>query len=166
MIIDVDGIAYLKSELSHRFEMKDLGTSSYFLGFKVVSFPRDYLISQSKCAKNVIEHAHLTNTPLEFETRYSPFDDFVSTPTIVHWAAIVLILHYLHATCFQSFLFLSTSSLVLRAYSDADWASNSSDASLLLAFVSFWNDTVFLAFVSSLLQLADFFTKSQLFPSK
>ncbi|XP_022873095.1 uncharacterized protein LOC111392041 [Olea europaea var. sylvestris] len=49
---------------------------------------------------------------------------FFSAPTAVHWVAVVRILRYLHSTCFQSLLFPSTSSLVLRTHSDVDWASD------------------------------------------
>ncbi|XP_042423315.1 uncharacterized mitochondrial protein AtMg00810-like [Zingiber officinale] len=45
---------------------------------------------------------------------------FVTAPTIVHWAAVLRILRYLRGTQFQSLLFPSTSSLELCAYSDAD----------------------------------------------
>ncbi|XP_062100772.1 uncharacterized mitochondrial protein AtMg00810-like [Humulus lupulus] len=46
---------------------------------------------------------------------------FVATPTTVHWAAVLRILRYLRGTQFQSLIFPSTSTLELRAYSDADW---------------------------------------------
>ncbi|XP_022841892.1 uncharacterized protein LOC111365567 [Olea europaea var. sylvestris] len=63
---------------------------------------------------------------------------FVSAPTTVHWAAVVRILRYLHGTCFQSLLFPSTSSLVLHACSDADWASDPIDRKSTTGFVYFW----------------------------
>ncbi|XP_022867077.1 uncharacterized protein LOC111386830 [Olea europaea var. sylvestris] len=179
---DVDGIASLKSELACRFEMKDLGTLSYFLGIEVASSPRGYLISQSKYIMDVIERAHLTDnksvdTPLESNARYSSSDgvpltdptlyrtivgclvyltitspdiayavhivsQFVSAPTTVHWAAVVCILRYLCGTCFQSLLFPSTSSLVLRAYSDVDWASDPIDRKSTTGFCVFLGDSL------------------------
>jgi hypothetical protein len=45
---------------------------------------------------------------------------FVVSPTTVHWAAVLRILRYLRGSQFQSLLFPSSSSLELRAYSDAD----------------------------------------------
>ncbi|GKV48371.1 hypothetical protein SLEP1_g55195 [Rubroshorea leprosula] len=47
---DVSGIDELKQFLSHRFEMKDLGSLSYFLGLEVTSSDAGYLLSQMKYA--------------------------------------------------------------------------------------------------------------------
>ncbi|XP_022871864.1 uncharacterized protein LOC111390967 isoform X2 [Olea europaea var. sylvestris] len=52
---------------------------------------------------------------------------FVASPTTVHWAAVLRILRYLRGTIFQNLLLPSTSSLELRAYSDADHGSDSTD---------------------------------------
>jgi len=49
---------------------------------------------------------------------------FVASPTTVHWAAVLRILRYLRGIVFQSLLLSSTSSLELRAYSDADHGSD------------------------------------------
>ena len=42
---DFDGIASLKTALSHRFSMKDLGVLCYILGNEVVSYSKGYLLS-------------------------------------------------------------------------------------------------------------------------
>ncbi|XP_062085785.1 uncharacterized mitochondrial protein AtMg00810-like [Humulus lupulus] len=52
---------------------------------------------------------------------------FVASPTTVHWAAVLRILRYLRGTQFQSLFFPSTSTLELRAYSDADWGVDFTD---------------------------------------
>ena len=51
MIITGDNcirIESLKSELAHRFTMKDLGLLRDFLGIEVVALPKGYILSQSK----------------------------------------------------------------------------------------------------------------------
>ncbi|XP_022889216.1 uncharacterized protein LOC111404675 [Olea europaea var. sylvestris] len=65
---------------------------------------------------------------------------FVLAPTTVHWEAVIRILRYLHGTCFQNLLFPSTSVLVLRAYSDADWASDPIDSKSTTDFCIFLGD--------------------------
>eukprot|EP00257_Ricinus_communis_P020224 XP_015579409.1 uncharacterized protein LOC107261852 [Ricinus communis] len=135
---DVVGISMLKFELTHYFSMKDLGPLRYFLGIKVASSPKGYLLSQSKYIFYIFEHACLSNnktadTPIELNTCYS-VSDGSSLPdpslyrTIVGSLAIVLrILKYLYDTQFQTLLLSSTSSLELCAYSDADWAGDPTD---------------------------------------
>ena len=67
---------------------------------------------------------------------------FVTAPTTVHWAAVVRILRYLRGTICQSLLFPSTSSLELSAYSDADWAGDSSDRKSITGFCVFLGDSL------------------------
>jgi hypothetical protein len=42
---DIDDISVLKTELTRRFEMKDLGSLRYFLGVEIAYSPRGYLFS-------------------------------------------------------------------------------------------------------------------------
>jgi hypothetical protein len=42
---DIGDISVLKTELTRRFEMKDLGSLRYFLGVKITYSPRGYLFS-------------------------------------------------------------------------------------------------------------------------
>ena len=65
---------------------------------------------------------------------------FVTSPTTVHWAAVHRILRYLRGTRFQSLLLSSSSSLELRAYSDADWASDPTDQRSVTEFCIFLGD--------------------------
>ncbi|KAK6160670.1 hypothetical protein DH2020_004051 [Rehmannia glutinosa] len=67
---------------------------------------------------------------------------FVTSPTTVHWAAVLRILRYLRGTIFQSLLFSSTSSLELRAFSDADWASDPVDRKSTTGFCVFLGDSL------------------------
>ena len=67
---------------------------------------------------------------------------FVSNPTTVHWAAVIRIIRYLQGTVYQSLLFPSTSSLELCAYSDADWAGDSTDRKSTTGFCVFLGDSL------------------------
>ncbi|KAK3023310.1 hypothetical protein RJ639_044532 [Escallonia herrerae] len=67
---DLDGISILKQDLNHHFEMKDLGTLSYFLGLEVFTASDRYYLSQGKYASDFLSRAGLTDsktasTPLE-----------------------------------------------------------------------------------------------------
>ena len=67
---------------------------------------------------------------------------FVTAPTSTHWAAVLRILRYLHGTQFQTLLFPSTSSLELRAYSDADWDTDRHDRKSTTGFCVFLVDSL------------------------
>ncbi|GKV48377.1 hypothetical protein SLEP1_g55201 [Rubroshorea leprosula] len=76
---DVSGIDELKQFLSHKFEMKDLGSLSYFLGLEVTSSDAGYLLSQMKYASDLISKIDLTDsknvsTPLEPNVKLTPLD--------------------------------------------------------------------------------------------
>ena len=59
---------------------------------------------------------------------------FVASPTTVHWAIVLCILRYLRGIVFQSLLLSSTSSLELRAYSDADYSNDPTDRKSVIGF--------------------------------
>uniref|UniRef100_A0A5B6YVD8 Putative gag-pol polyprotein n=1 Tax=Davidia involucrata TaxID=16924 RepID=A0A5B6YVD8_DAVIN len=86
---DTAGTVLLKSQLQDHFEMKDLGPLRYFLGIEVASYPKGYLLSQSKYASDVIQRARLTDTrtvetPLELNVRYSSSDGvLLAEPTYI-----------------------------------------------------------------------------------
>ena len=80
---------------------------------------------------------YLTITRPDIAYAVHVVSQFVASPTIVHWAAVLRILRYLRDTVFQSLLLSSTSSLKLRAYSDADHGSDPTIANLLPGSVSF-----------------------------
>ncbi|GFS43657.1 hypothetical protein Acr_00g0086240 [Actinidia rufa] len=159
---DLDGIATLKKFLSLQFEMKDLGSLSYFLGIEVSSTSDGYSLSQTTYASDLLSRAGLTDnktvdTPLENNVRLNTSDgeplsdptlyrqlvgsliyltvtrpdishavhivsQFMSAPRSTHYAAALRILRYVKGTIFHGLHFSSHSSLILRAYSDADWA--------------------------------------------
>ncbi|CAL8083072.1 unnamed protein product [Prunus armeniaca] len=67
---------------------------------------------------------------------------FVSSPTTLHWAAVIRILCYLRGTLFQSLLLPSTSTLELRAFSDASWASDPFDRKSTTGYCIFLGDSL------------------------
>ncbi|GKV01575.1 hypothetical protein SLEP1_g14122 [Rubroshorea leprosula] len=76
---DISSIHDLKQFLSHKFEMKDLGVLSFFLGLEFTSSDDGYLLSQTKYASDLISKAGLTNsktasTPLEPNVRLTSID--------------------------------------------------------------------------------------------
>ncbi|GKV09272.1 hypothetical protein SLEP1_g20797 [Rubroshorea leprosula] len=76
---DVSGIDELKQFLSHRIEMKDLGSLSYFLGLEVTSLDDGYLLSQVKYALDLISKAgfidsKIVSTPLEPNIKLTSLD--------------------------------------------------------------------------------------------
>ncbi|GKV19278.1 hypothetical protein SLEP1_g29564 [Rubroshorea leprosula] len=81
MIITKDDIASveeLKQFLSQKFEMKDLGVLSYFLGLEVTSSNDGYLLSQVKYASDLVSKAKLNDnksvsTPLEPNVKLTPY---------------------------------------------------------------------------------------------
>lgn len=85
---------------------------------------------------------YLTVTRPDIANAVHVVSQFVTAPTTVHWAAVLRILRYLRGTQFQSLLFSSTSSLELRAYSDADWAGDPTDRKSTTGFCIFLGDSL------------------------
>jgi len=61
----------------------------------------------------------------------------LSTPTQLHYSHLLRVLRYLRGTISRRLFFPRSSSLQLQAYSDATWASNSSDRRSLSAYCVF-----------------------------
>ena len=77
---DSASIRSLQHFLSQHFEMKDLGTLSYFLGFEVTSSSNGYYLSQAKYASDLLSKAgiidnKIVSTPLEYNAKLTPLDD-------------------------------------------------------------------------------------------
>ncbi|XP_057434376.1 uncharacterized mitochondrial protein AtMg00810-like [Lotus japonicus] len=163
---DVVGIVNLKLQLAKQFEMKDLGTLRYIVGIEVDYSPRARLSDtrtidsplelntryNSSDGVHLEDHTlyrtlvgslvYLTITRPDISYAVHVVSQFVSSPTTVHWAAVLRILRYLRGTQFQSLLFPSSSSVQLRAYSDADWAGSPSDRKSTTGFCIFLGDSL------------------------
>ncbi|XP_028097981.1 uncharacterized protein LOC114297713 [Camellia sinensis] len=76
---DLDGIHELKHFLSSHFEMKDLGSVSYFLGLEISSTPSGLYLTQAKYASDLLSCAGLTDsktapTPLKYNARLTSLE--------------------------------------------------------------------------------------------
>ena len=76
---DPAGICDLQKFLNQQFEMKDLGTLSYFLGLEVTSSSDGYYLSQAKYASDLLSKVGLTDsktvsTPLELNVKLNTTD--------------------------------------------------------------------------------------------
>ncbi|XP_016199410.1 uncharacterized protein LOC107640402 [Arachis ipaensis] len=116
---DVDGIFDLKVSLHHTFEMKDIGSLSYFLGLEVIFIDDGIYLSQAKYASNLLTSARITDshtesTPLEPNVQYTPMDGTV----------------------------LDKSYSLSTAYSDADWAGDPTDCHSTTCYCLFLGDAL------------------------
>ncbi|GKV50844.1 hypothetical protein SLEP1_g57527 [Rubroshorea leprosula] len=99
---DVASVEELKQSLSQKFEMKNLGVLSYFLGLEVTSSDDGYMLSQVKYAFDLVPKAELNDgksdsTPLEPNVKLTPMDGSpLSDPT--HYRQLVGSLVYLTMT--------------------------------------------------------------------
>ena len=76
---DSTGIHSLQHFLSQHFEIKDLGTLSYFLGLKVTSSSDGYYLSQATYTSDLLSKASIIDnktisTPLEYNAKLTPLD--------------------------------------------------------------------------------------------
>uniref|UniRef100_A0A2N9G0E6 Reverse transcriptase Ty1/copia-type domain-containing protein n=1 Tax=Fagus sylvatica TaxID=28930 RepID=A0A2N9G0E6_FAGSY len=142
---DLSGIQELKDFLSQNFEMKDLGHLSYFLGLEITSSDNCFYLTQVKYTFDLLSRAGLTDhkivdTPIELNARLTPFSgELLLDPTL--YRKLVGSLVYLtvtrpdisyavhQGTLFHGLHFSAQSPLILKAYSDADWAGDPTDRS-------------------------------------
>ncbi|KAJ9546887.1 hypothetical protein OSB04_019430 [Centaurea solstitialis] len=124
-------------------------------------------LSDTKVASTPLEHnLHLTpsaGTPLQDPTRYRQLvgylvyltitrpdiayavhtvSQFMAAPRFDNYAALLRILRYLKGTMFHGLYFSSTSSLVLRGFSDADWDSDMTDRRSTTGYCFFLGDSL------------------------
>lgn len=80
---DMSFIVDLKKHLQREFDVKDLGSLSYFLSFVVVCSSRGYLVSQQKYTSDLLTRACLTDdrtadTLIELNQKLRPTDDTIA----------------------------------------------------------------------------------------
>ncbi|GFS35873.1 hypothetical protein Acr_00g0042610 [Actinidia rufa] len=66
----------------------------------------------------------------------------MSAPRSTHYAVALRILRYVKGTIFHGLHFSSQSSLILRAYSDADWAGDPTDRRSTIGYCFFLSDSL------------------------
>ena len=121
------GIRDLQKFLSQHFEMKDLGTLSYFLDLEVTSSSDGYCLSQTKYASDLLSKAGFTDikivsTLLKLNVKLNATDsESLSDATCI--------LRYIKGMLFHDLHFSAQSFLELRAYADANWAGDPTDRS-------------------------------------
>ncbi|XP_065623011.1 uncharacterized mitochondrial protein AtMg00810-like [Quercus suber] len=103
--------------------MKDLGHLSYFLGLEITRSADGLYITQVKYASDLLSRAGLIDSKIVD----TPVSQYLSAPRSTHYAAVLCILRYLKDTLFHDLFYSVQSPLVLRAFSDVDWAGDPTD---------------------------------------
>ncbi|XP_022151608.1 uncharacterized protein LOC111019520 [Momordica charantia] len=141
---------YLLSQSNY---IADLFDRAHFTENKIVDTPLEpsarysssdgVTLSDSSLYRTIVGRlVYLIVTCLDIAHTVHVISQFVTAPTTVQWSAILRILKYLQGTQFQSLLFPSTSSLELRVYSDADWASDPTDRKSTTGLCIFLGDSL------------------------
>ncbi|XP_075636923.1 secreted RxLR effector protein 161-like [Castanea sativa] len=77
---------------------------------------------------------YLTVTRLDISHAVGMVSKFMDAPHFVHYVAVLWILRYIKGTLYHDLHYSSRSSLKLHAYSDADWAGDSTDRCSITGF--------------------------------
>ena len=70
---------------------------------------------------------YLTVTHPDISYAVHQVSQYLFAPRLTHYAAVLRILRYLKGTLFHGLFYSAQSPLILRAFSDADWARNPTD---------------------------------------
>ncbi|XP_020699652.1 uncharacterized protein LOC110111921, partial [Dendrobium catenatum] len=174
-------IAKLVADLHTRFNMKNLGPVSYFLGLQVTQQPNGIHLNQYKYAADLLNRAGMSesrpvNTPLPLKLSVSPensvpyshpelyrtlvgslhylmlscpdimFDvnvlcQHMHHPQLFHFQLLKRLLKYIKGTIHYGLPILR-STLHLTAFSDSDWASDSTDRKSITGYCAFLGETL------------------------
>ena len=140
---DMTSISSLKSFLHGQFHTKGLDMLKYFLGVEVMRSKRGIFLSQRKYV--LAQSLHLTRegelfeepkryrslvgklnylivTRLDIAYSVSVVSQYMSSPTVDHWAAVEQILCYLKGALGHGILYSNPGHNRLGCFTDADWA--------------------------------------------
>ena len=85
---------------------------------------------------------YLTVTRPDISYAIHLVSQFMASPRSTHYAAVLRIIRYIKGSLFYGLHYSATSSLILRAYSDADWAGDPSDRRSTTGFCIFLGDSL------------------------
>ncbi|XP_016206300.1 uncharacterized protein LOC107646639 [Arachis ipaensis] len=136
---DVDGISDLKGSLQRTFDMKDLGSLSYFLGLEVISTNDGIYLSQAKYASDLLARVGITDsctksTPLEPNVRFTLMDGTVLDNPTLYRQLVGGLVYLLTVT--------TRPDIAYSAYSDTDWAGDPTDRHSTTGYCLFLGDSL------------------------
>ena len=67
---------------------------------------------------------------------------FMASPRTTHYVVVLRIIRYINGSLFYGLHYSATSSLILRAYSNADWVGDPSDRRSTIGFCIFLGDSI------------------------
>ncbi|PKU59400.1 Retrovirus-related Pol polyprotein from transposon TNT 1-94 [Dendrobium catenatum] len=178
---DSSAVNQLLIALQNRFNMRNLGHVTYFLGLQITKQPHGLHLNQSKYAADLLNRAGMTNchpvsTPLPTKLKVSPqtatlysqpelyrqlvgclhyltltrpdlmfainhLCQHMHQPQIIHFQLLKRVLRYIKGTLDYG-LPISASTLLLTAFSDSDWAADSSDRRSITGYCAFLGQTL------------------------
>ena len=139
--------------LSQRHYALQLLEDTGFLGAKPAPVPMDPKLRLSASDGELLEDAslyrrlvgrllYLTLSRPDITFAVHQLSQFLSQPRVPHLQAVHYLLRYIKSHPGQGLLFSSTSSLQLRAFSDADWASCKDSRKSITGFCVFLGDSL------------------------
>ncbi|XP_070667820.1 uncharacterized mitochondrial protein AtMg00810-like [Malus domestica] len=143
---NISEIKTLKQSLHKKFAIKDLGPLKYFLGIEVATSSKELFLNQRKYVLNLLDEANMMEcklalTPLasklQWHEKVSLANQFMHSPTLVHWEIVKRILRYLKGSVGRGIIMKNNGSNHILAYTDADWAGNALDRKSTTGFCTF-----------------------------
>ncbi|XP_028104727.1 uncharacterized protein LOC114303779, partial [Camellia sinensis] len=149
---DVHKISALKKSLSEQFEMKDLAKVG-LTDSKTVSTPlkpNEHLTplddtplpTTTLCRQLVGSLVYFTVARPNIAHAVHFISQFLSAHRSTHYVDVLRIICYVKDTLFYGLYYPSSFALVLRAYSDADWADEPTDCRSTTGFCFFLGDSL------------------------
>ncbi|WVZ93136.1 hypothetical protein U9M48_039142 [Paspalum notatum var. saurae] len=134
--------------LSQHKYLQDLIARSGLIDTRIVATPMELnlklrandgtpLADPSRYRHVVGSLVYLTITRLDIAHVVHILSQFVSVPTLVHYAHLLRVLRYLQGTASQRLFYAKSSPLQLHAYSDSTWASDPTDRRSITGYCIF-----------------------------